>query len=286
MRSSKFIILAASFASSNAFIATPSSIISKRFSSFQNLDLSAATAAIHQFATDESLSDEQMGTNESNQHQIDFEDTPLIKRVNKDIAHAQKKQHKYNSKVNKYTSKIASLEQQKDVYLDQNNIDKMFTESKRRSAAKALIWRIMACSITFMTTLKFSQDIGSAAKVVGSTFVPKVLAIFFGERLMNKNTFGREGGADSVGRSVAKAMIWRLLAICNTLTVCFFFTKDFSTASKVAGSDALFKSFLMVAYERVWAKIEWGKDFSMSTSQWYERPLIMQNANNSIPPSK
>lgn len=286
MRSSEFIILAASFASSNAFIATPSSIISKRFSSFQNSDLSAATTAIHQFATDESLSDEQMGTNESNQHQIDFEDTPLIKRVNKDIAHAQKKQHKYNSKVNKYTSKIASLEQQKDVYLDQNNIHKMFTESKRRSAAKALIWRIMACSITFMTTLKFSQDIGSAAKVVGSTFVPKVLAIFFGERLMNKNTFGREGGADSVGRSVAKAMIWRLLAICNTLTVCFFFTKDFSTASKVAGSDALFKSFLMVAYERVWAKIEWGKDFSMSTSQWYERPLIMQNANNSIPPSK
>lgn len=286
MRSSEFIILAASFASSNAFIATPSSIISKRFSSFQNSDLPAATAAIHQFATDESLSDEQMGTNESNQHQIDFEDTPLIKRVNKDIAHAQKKQHKYNSKVNKYTSKIASLEQQKDVYLDQNNIHKMFTESKRRSAAKALIWRIMACSITFMTTLKFSQDIGSAAKVVGSTFVPKVLAIFFGERLMNKNTFGREGGADSVGRSVAKAMIWRLLAICNTLTVCFFFTKDFSTASKVAGSDALFKSFLMVAYERVWTKIEWGKDFSMSTSQWYERPLIMQNANNSIPPSK
>lgn len=108
MRSSEFIILAASFASSNAFIATPSSIISKRFSSFQNSDLSAATAAIRQFATDESLSDEQMGTNESNQHQIDFEDTPLIKRVNKDIAHAQKKQHKYNSKVNKYTSKIAS----------------------------------------------------------------------------------------------------------------------------------------------------------------------------------
>lgn len=286
MRSTEFIILAASFASSNAFIATPSSIISKRHASFQNSDLSVATPAIQQFATDESLSDEQIDTNESNLNQIDFEDTPLIQRVNKDIAHAQKKQQKYNSKVNKYTSKIASLEQQKNDYLDQNNVHKMFTESKRRSAAKALIWRILACSITFMTTLKFSQDIGSAAKVVGSTFVPKVLAIFFGERLMNKNTFGREGGADSVGRSVAKAMIWRLLAICNTLTVCFFFTKDFSTASKVAGSDALFKSFLMVAYERVWAKIEWGKDFSMSTSQWYERPLMMQNTNNSIPPSK
>lgn len=296
MKSSEFIILAASFASSNAFIATPSSIISKRYASFQNSDLSVATPAIQQFATDESLSDEQIDTNESNLNQIDtnesnldqidFEDTPLIQRVNKDIAHAQKKQQKYNSKVNNYTSKIASLEQQKNDYLDQNNVHKVFTESKRRSAAKALIWRIMACSITFMTTLKFSQDIGSAAKVVGSTFVPKVLAIFFGERLMNKNTFGREGGADSVGRSVAKAMIWRFLAICNTLTVCFFFTKDFSTASKVAGSDAIFKSFLMVAYERVWAKIEWGKDFSMSTSQWYERPLMMQNANNTIPPSK
>lgn len=85
--------------------------------------------------------------------------------------------------------------------------------------------------------------------------------MFIGERLMNKSSAGRSDGADSAGRSVAKALIWRLFVICNTLTVCFFISKDFSMASKIAGNDAIFKTFLMVAYERSWAKIEWGKEY-------------------------
>lgn len=80
---------------------------------------------------------------------------------------------------------------------------------------------------------------------------------------MNNSQVGRKTGADSRGRSVAKALIWRLFAICNTLTVSFFFAKDLTMASKIAGSDAIFKTALMVFYERVWAKIEWGKEYQI-----------------------
>ena len=83
---------------------------------------------------------------------------------------------------------------------------------------------------------------------------------------MNKNQSGRKSGADSAGRSIAKALIWRLFAICNTLAASLFFAGDLKMASKIAGSDAIFKTGLMVAYERVWAKIEWGKETNKSTA--------------------
>lgn len=87
--------------------------------------------------------------------------------------------------------------------------------------------------------------------------------MFIGERVMNKSQAGRGGGADNAGRSLAKALIWRLFAICNTLSVSFFISGDVKMASKIAGSDAIFKTALMFFYERVWAKIEWGKEYNV-----------------------
>jgi uncharacterized membrane protein len=80
---------------------------------------------------------------------------------------------------------------------------------------------------------------------------------------MNKSQAGRTAGADGAGRSLIKALIWRLFAICNTLTMAIFIAKDLSIASKIAGSDAIFKTGLMFFYERVWARIEWGKEYEV-----------------------
>ena len=87
--------------------------------------------------------------------------------------------------------------------------------------------------------------------------------MFIGERLMNKSQAGRKSGADDIGRSLTKALVWRLFAIANTLTMALFVAKDLKMASKIAGSDAFFKTGLMFAYERVWAKIEWGKEYQV-----------------------
>ena len=90
--------------------------------------------------------------------------------------------------------------------------------------------------------------------------------MFVGERIMNKSQAGRKKGADAIGRSLAKALLWRVFAICNTLTMSFLIAKNFSMASKIAGSDAIFKTGLMFVYERVWAKIEWGKEYLVEFS--------------------
>jgi uncharacterized membrane protein len=183
----------------------------------------------------------------------------------------QREKDKMAEKVSKYESSLQALKKKKMQYLDGSSLGKApeggnFSETTLRSAVKAFAWRIIAGSVTFITSLKFSGSLATALSIVGSDFFSKAFTMFVGERLMNKSQAGRKAGADSAGRSVAKALIWRLFAICNTLTVSFFFAKDLKMASKIAGSDAIFKTALMVAYERVWARIEWGKEYTIEFS--------------------
>jgi uncharacterized membrane protein len=138
-----------------------------------------------------------------------------------------------------------------------------FSETTLRSAVKAFWSRIIAGSVTFVTSLRFSGSVATALTIVGSDFFSKSFTMFIGERLMNKSQAGRTAGADGAGRSLIKALIWRVFAICNTLTMAIFIAKDLSIASKIAGSDAIFKTGLMFFYERVWARIEWGKEYEV-----------------------
>ena len=171
-------------------------------------------------------------------------------------------------KVNKFDDLTNTLEQKKNNYLEGITLGKVdvatpFSETTVRSAVKALMWRVIAGTVTFITSLKFSGSIKVALTIVGSDFLSKAATMFIGERLMNKSQAGRSSGADGAGRSLTKALVWRLFAICNTLTMSLLIAKDLSMASKIAGSDAIFKTGLMFFYERVWANVEWGKEYQV-----------------------
>lgn len=188
--------------------------------------------------------------------------------IEKEIEKANRQKEKYLEKVSKFDDISSTLEKKKNDYLDGLALGKVpegtnFSETTARSAVKALMWRVIAGSVTFVTSLKFSGSIKVALSIVGSDFLSKAATMFIGERLMNKSQAGRQSGADDAGRSLAKALIWRLFAICNTLAAGLLISKDLSVASKIAGSDAIFKTALMFVYERVWAKIEWGKEYNI-----------------------
>jgi uncharacterized membrane protein len=175
------------------------------------------------------------------------------------------------NKLSKAETVLQTLQQKKTEYLEGMQIGRLpqgqnFSETTIRSAVKAMMWRVIAGSVTFVTALRFSGSISQALSIVGSDFFSKSFTMFVGERLMNKSKAGRKSGSDGVGRSLAKALIWRLFAICNTLTMAFFIAKDLSIASKIAGSDAIVKTALMFFYERVWAKVEWGKEYVIEFS--------------------
>jgi uncharacterized membrane protein len=196
---------------------------------------------------------------------------PVIRSLDKKIEKLNRNKMKFMEKLNAYESELEKLNQKKQEYvakfqLGQPPVGGNFSETTVRSAVKALLWRVIAGSITFLTSFRFSGSIKTALSIVGSDFFSKAFTMFIGERLMNKSQAGRKGGADDAGRSLAKALIWRLFAICNTLTMSLLIAKDLSIASKIAGSDAIFKTALMFVYERVWARVEWGKEYIIEFS--------------------
>ncbi|KAL7567597.1 hypothetical protein ACA910_017012 [Epithemia clementina (nom. ined.)] len=193
-------------------------------------------------------------------------DTPqqrLLKQVERKEASLMREREKAKERLLMYEQSLSELKNQKAQYLVHTDAPTSFTETALRSAVKAFCWRVIAGSVTFMTTLRFSGSLSTAFKVVGADFFSKALTMFIGERLMNKSQAGRKAGVDDPGRSLAKALIWRLFAIANTLTMAVFVAKDISIASKIASTDAVFKTALMFFYERVWAVIEWGKEYQM-----------------------
>ena len=200
----------------------------------------------------------------ANAPQTDDANSPVIKSIEAEMEKAKKERAKYQEKLINFDEKLIVLEQKKNQYLQGSQlgqVDNNFNETTLRSAVKAFMWRVIAGSVTLLTSLKVSGSIAVALKIVGSDFFSKAATMFIGERLMNKSQAGRKTGADSAGRSIAKALIWRLFAICNTMVAALFFAGDLKMASKIAGSDAIFKTGLMIFYERVWAKIEWGKEY-------------------------
>jgi uncharacterized membrane protein len=146
---------------------------------------------------------------------------------------------------------------------NKNGVTERTKETTQRSALKSMMWRIIAGGVTLISSLKFSGSMRTALTIVGSDFFSKSLTMFIGERMMNKSQGGRTGDGDGVGRSIAKALIWRVFALFNTLVACIFISKDWSMASKIASSDAVIKTLMMFVYERAWAKVEWGKEYEI-----------------------
>jgi len=196
------------------------------------------------------------------------ESDPAMRSIEKKMEILAKEKQKFAAKVGKMEEQIQTMQCKKQKYLEGKQFgfpddELTFTETAYRSAVKAFAWRIIAGSVTFFTSLRFSGSISYALKIVGSDFFSKAATMFIGERLMNKSKAGRKGGSDDVGRSLAKALIWRVFALINTLTMSFVIARDLSIASKIAGSDAIVKTALMFFYERGWAKVEWQKNYDV-----------------------
>jgi uncharacterized membrane protein len=192
----------------------------------------------------------------------------IVKQLEKEEAKMVRKRQQAMEKLNEYEISLSKLQSKKQEYLNGGSLAKTsaggnFSETTLRSAVKAFLWRVIAGSVTFITSLQFSGSITTALSIVGSDFFSKAFTMFVGERIMNKSQAGRKSGSDDARRSLFKALVWRLFAICNTMTMAIFIAKDLSIASKIAGSDAIFKTALMFVYERAWAKITWGKVYQV-----------------------
>jgi uncharacterized membrane protein len=192
--------------------------------------------------------------------------TRYLREIEKKEAILAKRREEAMAKLNEYDVTLNKLSERKAEYLAATQLAETppggsFSETALRSVVKAFAWRFIAACITFATTLKFSGSISAACQVVTGDFLSKMATMFIGERLMNKSQAGRKAGSDAASRSLAKALIWRLFAIFTTLVLAIFVSKDMNIAAKVASTDAVIKTTLMFVFERVWARVEWGKEY-------------------------
>jgi len=136
-------------------------------------------------------------------------------------------------------------------------------ETPLRSATKAIGWRITAGFVTACTSFFFTGSLAMMYALVGWDLCSKSVTMFIGERLWNKFDWGKEKGADSSKRSLAKALAWRVFAAFNTFVGATLLSKGkVGAAGKIAGADSVIKTVLFYFYERVWAQISWGKEFA------------------------
>ena len=59
-------------------------------------------------------------------------------------------------------------------------------------------------------------------------------------------------------RSLAQAILWRVLSIMLTFTISWIITKSLKLATAIGLTDAMAKFVLYYFHERIWAHITWG----------------------------
>ena len=62
---------------------------------------------------------------------------------------------------------------------------------------------------------------------------------------------------ESHKRTLAKAIVWRILATLTTASLVFIFTENFSLAGTIGLLDFTIKILVYYAHERVWNKLSW-----------------------------
>ena len=137
-----------------------------------------------------------------------------------------------------------------------------FTETHLRSAVKAMGWRACAGVVTVITAIYFTGSWLIAAKMAAWEVVSKSATMFIGERMWNTVAWGKRERADAARRSLLKALAWRAFAALNTLCTALFFTRKASASGGIMLTETVVKTSMFYAYERVWARVPWGKVFS------------------------
>jgi len=179
------------------------------------------------------------------------------KRVS--VAELDKKRRALDKTLQEERAALATAENK--LAISSNPSASKVTETAMRSLVKALGWRLTAGVVTFCTSFYFTGgDWATAGAIVGSDFLTKSGTMYIGERLFNKVQVGRTAtGGESASRSILKALIWRGFAAVQTMIVSLFLIKKASVGAKIAGTDTIIKTTLMVFYDQAWAKVDWGR---------------------------
>lgn len=65
---------------------------------------------------------------------------------------------------------------------------------------------------------------------------------------------------ESHKRSIAKALSWRLIAVCITTVTAYIFTNEVAIAVSVGAADSAAKLLTYYGHERLWERVPFGRE--------------------------
>jgi uncharacterized membrane protein len=134
-------------------------------------------------------------------------------------------------------------------------------ETRTRSIAKAISWRTTGTLDTFVLSWLITGHAGTAGGIAVTEVFTKLVLYYLHERvwLVLRRRHRTAGAADSHGRSLAKAVSWRLTGSADTFLIGWVITGHAATAGGIAATELLTKIVLFYLHERAWAQIHWGR---------------------------
>ena len=141
----------------------------------------------------------------------------------------------------------------------------MMIITKKRSLIKSLTWRLLGSIDTFILSLiiinysseKYSYDL--ALYIASFEIITKTILYYFHERIWNIFKIGRLKEKVRRGRSLFKAMTWRVIASLDTFFLSYIITGRFDWATSIAIFEIITKAIIYYFHERAWNRVTWGR---------------------------
>ena len=141
----------------------------------------------------------------------------------------------------------------------------MMIITKKRSLVKSLTWRLLGSIDTFILSLiiinysseKYSYDL--ALYIASFEIITKTILYYFHERIWNIFKIGRLKEKVKRGRSLFKAMTWRIIASLDTFFLSYIITGRFDWATSIAIFEIITKAIIYYFHERAWNRVKWGR---------------------------
>jgi uncharacterized membrane protein len=131
-------------------------------------------------------------------------------------------------------------------------------EAHLRSFAKAVSWRFVGSTDTFILSYLVTGNIVWGATIASAEAVTKITLFYLHERAWRLVRWGRHDAAHHV-RAITKGASWRALATVDTFLLSWLVTGHIGKAATIASFETITKIALFYIHEQLWARLAWGR---------------------------
>jgi hypothetical protein len=142
-----------------------------------------------------------------------------------------------------------------------------YDERQKRSIAKTLTLRILVSFSHLINGFIVSGSWIIGSQILGIAAVANMILHWAHERAWNRAQWNRQPKdnllfLDGQPRTISKSITWRILITINNFMIPFIVTGSWKAAAAFLTIATIINVVLYYAHERVWNKVNWGKDIN------------------------